>query len=156
PECDFHAPLMSLPAILGTTLATLPARVPYLATDPRVVERWRSMLVEAVGIGGDPGPATRGGAGGADPARPFLIGVAWQGSPTHGMDRWRSFPLAQLAPLAELPGVRLVSLQVGHGQDQVRALAGRFPIIELTGRRPRDFLDTAALISQLDLVVAAD
>jgi ADP-heptose:LPS heptosyltransferase len=52
--------------------------------------------------------------------------------------------------------VRLISLQTDHGLDQLPALAGRFPVIELTSRRPRDFLDTAAIVSHLDLVIAPD
>ncbi|SRR5579883_3069503 len=140
PDCDIHAPLMSLPAIFGTTLATLPASVPYLAVDPVLVEHWRTVLAEALG----PSPV----------ARPFLIGIAWQGSPANRADSWRSYPLAQLAPLAELPGVRLVSLQVDQGVDQIAALGGRFPVLELPSRRPRDFLDTAAIVTQLDLVIS--
>ena len=61
-----------------------------------------------------------------------------------------------VAPLAEIPGVRLISLQVGYGRDQIPALEGRFPIVELPSRRPRDFLDTAAIMTQLDLVIAPD
>jgi hypothetical protein len=152
PDCHVHAPLMSLPAILGTTLETLHARVPYFGVDPLLVDHWRSVLAGALAAAG---PAVLPAADGQI-AEPFLIGVAWQGSPIHPGDCWRSFPLAQLAPLAELPGVRLVSLQVGYGREQIPALEGRFPIIELPSRRPRDFLDTAAIMTQLDLVIAPD
>ena len=61
-----------------------------------------------------------------------------------------------MAPLAEVPGVRLISLQAGHGTDQIAALGGRFPVVELPGRRARDFSETAAIVSQLDLVIAPD
>ena len=94
--------------------------------------------------------------GNGRPARPFLIGIAWQGNPAHRTDRWRSFPLAQFAPLAELPGVRLISLQTDHGLDQLAPLAGRLPITELTGRRVRDFTETAAIMTHLDLVITPD
>src|SRR5262249_23763137 len=86
--------------------------------------------------------------------RPFRIGIAWQGSRENDADRWRSYPLDQLAPLAALPGVRLISLQVGDGTEQIAALGGRFPVIELPGRRGRDFGETAAIASLLDLVVS--
>ena len=76
-------------------------------------------------------------------------------SPTHLNDHWRSFPLARLLPLARLPGVRLINLQVDHGPDQLRTLNGQFPVIELSSR-PRDFVDTAAVVSQLDLVITPD
>ncbi|HZW29725.1 MAG TPA: tetratricopeptide repeat-containing glycosyltransferase family protein [Isosphaeraceae bacterium] len=159
PDCHVHAPLMSLPTILGTTLETLPARVPYLGVDTLLVHHWRSVLASALVTAGQAflSDSERQSGLSAPPlARPFLIGVVWQGSPSHPGDRWRSFPLTQLAPLAELPGVRLVSLQVGHGREQIAALGGRFPILELPGRRPRDFLDTAAIMTQLNLVVAPD
>jgi hypothetical protein len=104
PDCELHAPLLSLPALLGTTLANLPARVPYLRTDPLLVEFWRSKLAAAIGV--EESQLARDEAHGnarADERRPFLIGVAWQGNPKHTCDRLRSFPLARLAPLAELP-----------------------------------------------------
>jgi Flp pilus assembly protein TadD len=149
PGCHVQAPLPSLPAIFGTTLATLPADVPYFRLDPLVVERWRSKLTEA--LAADSG---RGAA--APPSRPLLIGVAWQGKSTHPFDRWRSFPLDALAPVAALPGVRLVSLQAEDGLEQLRARTARFPVIELSSSKPRDFQDTAAIIRLLDLVIAPD
>jgi Flp pilus assembly protein TadD len=152
PNCQVHASLMSLPAIFGTTMATVPSTIPYLFNDPVVLERWESELTGAVRAADGPAEWSAGG-----PRRkPFLIGVAWQGSPDHLNDRFRSFPLACLAPLAERPGVRLVSLQIDHGVEQVRSFAGRFPVIELKKSRPRDFLDTAAIVSQLDLVITPD
>jgi hypothetical protein len=90
------------------------------------------------------------------PGRPFLVGIAWQGDPTQGSDRWRSFPLERFAPLAALPGVQLISLQVGPGTEQLAALGGRFPVIELPGRSGGDFDETAAIAAQLDLVIAPD
>jgi Flp pilus assembly protein TadD len=155
PHCDVHASLMSLPALLGTTQATVPARVPYLFNDPVVLDRWRSVLAGALGADYGVGRESSHQTAGTRPGRPFLVGVAWQGSPTHLNDHWRSFPLAQLLPLAKLPGVRLINLQVDHGLDQLRAMAGQLPIIELNSS-PRDFSDTAAIVSQLDLVITPD
>ena len=158
PDCHIHAPLLSLPSIFGTTLATLPAHVPYLATDPALVEHWRSELARALGMDGPIGAKAGGGSGFSGRSRPFLIGIVWQGNPDHRYDRWRSFPLAQFAPLAELPGVRLISLQTDDGLDQLAPLAGRLrsPIVELSGRRGRDFTETAAIMTHLDLVIAPD
>jgi tetratricopeptide (TPR) repeat protein len=150
PNSHIHAPLFSLPALLGTTLSTLPARVPYLVNDPVLVEHWRSELARVIGME----TVTR--ADGGQPKRPFLIGIAWQGNPSHQTDRWRSFPLSQLAPLAELPGVRLINLQTDDGLDQIAPFAGRLLINELTGRRLFDFAETAAIVANLDLVIAPD
>ena len=65
------------------------------------------------------------------------------------MDRWRSFPLASFAPLARLPGVRLVSLQIGDGVDQLNAADRPFPVIDLPNRTGRDFMETAAILTSL-------
>jgi Flp pilus assembly protein TadD len=155
PSFELHAPLMSLPAILGTTQSTVPARVPYLPTEPIIVERWRQALAEAIGEDPHARPGSRGQRE-AEVVRPFLVGVAWQGSPGNPMDHFRSFPLAALAPVAEVPGVRLVCVQAVDGLEQIPVLNGRFPIFELKSRRPRDFMDTAALLSLLDLVITPD
>jgi Flp pilus assembly protein TadD len=136
PDCHIQAPLMSLPAIFGTTMGTIPAVVPYLFPDACQVEHWRSVLTRVRG------------------ADPQLVGIAWQGRPENAADHWRSFPLERMAPLASVPGVRLISLQVGQGTEQVAALGGRFPVVELLGRRGRDFSETAAIASLLDLVIA--
>jgi len=156
PDCHVHAPLLSLPAVLGTTLATLPARVPYLVTDAVLVEHWRSELYRAIGIDGEASGADAAGSSRSRPAKPFLIGIAWQGSPARRMDHWRSFPLTHFAPLAELPGVRLISLQTEHGLDQLDGSARRFPTTVLTGRRGRDFMETAAIMTHLDMVITPD
>jgi hypothetical protein len=134
----------------------VPARIPYLPAEPIVVERWRHALAEAMGE--DPGsqPSGRGDREADNGDRPFLVGVAWQGSPKNPMDHFRSFPLAALAPVADVPGVRLVCVQAVDGLDQIPALNGRFPIIQVESRRPRDFTDTAALLSLLDLVITPD
>ncbi|HKI19044.1 MAG TPA: tetratricopeptide repeat protein, partial [Isosphaeraceae bacterium] len=156
PECHVHAPLMSLPAIVGTTLATLPAQVPYLFADRALVDHWRSELAGALKLAAGANSRVPERSGLGEPARPFLIGIAWQGRPEHDGDRWRSFALAQFAPLADLPGVRLISLQVGDGRDQAQATGGRFPVIDLPGRRGRDFSETAAIMCSLDLVISPD
>ena len=134
PEFDIYAPLLSLPGLLGTTLATVPVDVPYLAADPGRVAHWRHELGSVAG---------------------FWIGIAWQGSPRHRRDRFRSIPLSQFAPLADIEGVRLLGLQKGFGRDQLAALEGRFPITDL-GDHLGDFLETAAVLRSLDLVIADD
>jgi Flp pilus assembly protein TadD len=155
-ECHMQAPLLSLPAIFGTTLATIPARVPYLFPEPTMVEHWRPVLDHLRRQAFGAGPVAPDVSTGEERNRPFLVGIAWQGEPNQGSDRWRSFPLARFAPLAALPGVRLICLQVGPGTEQVSELGGRFPVVELPGRGGLDFSETAAIVAQLDLVIAPD
>jgi tetratricopeptide (TPR) repeat protein len=131
PAFDVHAPLMSLGGILGTTLETIPTPIPYLHADPDRVAKWKAE------IGGDA----------------FKVGVAWQGSLGHKGDRWRSVPLDLFAPLADVPGVRLVSVQKGPGVEQIAAVD--FRVLDVGSRRS-DFADTAALLQALDLVVSID
>ena len=137
PPFDVQAPLLSLPGILGTTLQTIPADVPYLRADPALVEFWRQELNSLDG---------------------FKIGIAWQGNPLYPADKFRSIPFHHFEKLARVPKVRLVSLQKGPGCEQIQAGAERIPILELGDRLDAKgaFLDTAAIMMNLDLVVTVD
>jgi hypothetical protein len=138
PACDGHAPLVSLPGLLGTrTPEDIPASVPYVHPDPALVSAWAEH-VRAI-----PG---------------FRVGVCWQGSPTNPEDRRRSFGPAPLAPLAAVPGVTLISLQKGEGAGRRTEVAGQFPIRALDGldEESGPFMDTAAVMRHLDLVVTCD
>jgi hypothetical protein len=134
PPFDVHVPLMSVPGILQVDLASIPTRVPYLAADPADVDRWQATLADRQGL---------------------RVGIAWQGNPRYRWDRLRSIPVAQFAPLFQVPGTSWVSLQKGPGADQLAAIAGQFDVLDL-GPRLGDFADTAAVMRHLDLVIACD
>ena len=129
---ELQTPLMSLPLAFGTQLETVPASIPYLATDPDRVTRWRHRL---------------------GPAKPFRVGLAWSGNPALKSDAVRSAPLAALAGLA-LPGVEFISVQKDMRQSDAQAAAALG--IRHFGDDLTDFADTAALISLLDLVISVD
>lgn len=134
---DFRVPLMSLPRLFNTTLETIPAPIPYLAPFDDRVERWRARL-------------------GADG---FKVGINWQGNPAFQDDKRRSAPLRHFAPLARFPGVRLISLQKIHGLDQLQNLPEGMTV-ETLGEDyepggPDAFLDAAAVMANLDLVVSS-
>ena len=138
PPFDAHAPLMSLPLILGTTLETVPAEVPYVSVEEQLVSRWRERL---------------------DAHRGFKVGIAWQGSTHYNADNYRSIPLRHFAPLAEVAGVQLFSLQTGEGSEQLAELAGEFPVTDFGpefDRTSGPFMDTAAVMKSLDLVISSD
>jgi len=83
------------------------------------------------------------------------IGVCWAGSPSHRQDAFRSFRAAELAPLAAVPVVTLVNLQKGKETEQLADVP--FFVVDLGPEYAAgDWLDTAAVISQLDLVVTPD
>ncbi len=126
-------PLLNLPRALGLTPQQYGGRIPYLAADRERRARMRARI-------GDQG---------------LRIGIVWQGNPAAPVDANRSAPLAAFAPIAAIPGVRMFSLQKGPGEEQQAA----FPLDrlgpELDGG-PDWFLDTAAAIEALDLVVTVD
>jgi hypothetical protein len=89
------------------------------------------------------------------------VGLVWQGNPTYRADDQRSIPLARLLPLAKMEGVDLYSLQKHHGREQLLAFErGATPVpTDLGGTLDDDgaaFLDTAAVLRALDLLVTSD
>ncbi|WP_207462748.1 tetratricopeptide repeat protein [Azospirillum sp. SYSU D00513] len=137
PPFDVFAPMMSLPRLLGTGAELFGGAVPYLRAD---LQRRRSWAERLSAEAGD--------------AR-LLCGLVWAGRPAHGNDRRRSMALERLRPLSSVPGVRLVSLQIGPAAEQARGWREERRIIDVSGEL-RSFTDTAALIMELDLVVTVD
>jgi FkbM family methyltransferase len=134
---DFQCALISLPLWFGTDLESIPNQVPYLEPEEGLARRWKQII-------GDTG---------------FKIGIAWQGNPQGKADRGRSFPLSELASLSRLPGVRLISLQKHHGLDQLAGLPVGTMVETLSGgfdNGPDAFIDTAAIMSNLDLIITSD
>lgn len=127
PEFDCHAPLLSLPYLFGSTCETIPAHIPYLAAPAQRLAFWQSVV-----------PATDN----------LRVGLCWAGKSYP--DPGRRCPPGFLAPLAGLPGVTWVSLQIAE-----KEFRQPFPLVDLT-MLVQDFADTAALIEQLDLVITID
>jgi FkbM family methyltransferase len=138
PVFDVAVPLLSIPGLLRTTASSIPASIPYLSAAPHLVARWRARLASLPG---------------------YKVGIAWQGSAGFHADRQRSIPLAAFAPLGAVPGVHLISLQKGYGAEQVAQLRGAFEVVDYAHELDEvegPFMDTAAIIANLDLVVTAD
>ncbi len=142
PAIDFQLPLLSVPFVLGLDEARIAGQTPYLRADPARVEAWGKRL----------------------PRGEFRIGLAWQGNPRRKIDKGRSIPLAAFAPLGRIPGVRLISLQKHQGVEQLAGLPPDMRVASLgpefdgdiSGGGLDGFLDSAAAMMHLDLIVTSD
>jgi len=145
PAFDLHAPLMSLPYILKTTIDTVPTDIPYLYANPALVEHWKKARLSS--------------------DKNIKVGICWQGNNQYSTPMLRatvalkSIDINKLNPLATVPGVSIYSLQKTAGTDQLKTLPPEFTIHtfgddfdESNGR----FMDTVAVIKNLDLVITVD
>lgn len=138
-QFDLHAPLLSLPHLLGIAAEAVGQGVPYLTAPEALLQKWRTLL---------------------PPTSKFRIGLAWRSTVFRDdllvtkSKIEKSMPLAALRPFGALTGVELVSLQVADGAEETGSVSG----MRLTDHTAQieDMADTAALIEQLDLVVSID
>jgi tetratricopeptide (TPR) repeat protein len=133
PDFDLHCPLLSLPLAFGTQLETIPSATPYLRVPSQAVEKWKDRL----------GAKTRP-----------RIGLAWSGGSIHKNDRNRSIGLSALLPLLSF-NASYVSLQRDVRASDASVLRQRSDIIHF-GDELKDFSDTGALISNMDLIISVD
>jgi len=129
---NLHAPLLSLPRLLGTDLDSIPAKVPYI----QVPEGTSFRLRRPAG--------TR-----------LAVGLVWAGNPRNPVDALRSVPLRELLPLAAIPGVRLYSLQFGERAGDIARLGCAGLVTDLAPQTG-PFAETAAALRDLDLLITAD
>jgi len=129
---DLHCSMMSLPHLFGTTLQTIPNDVPYLTVPPAIAEKWESLLKES---------------------RRLKVGIVWAGHQTMGKDHLRSIDPKLFAPLMALDGIQYVNLQKFGSTQQLTSDASQ--VLDKMAEA-EDFLDTAALIGNLDLVISVD
>ncbi|MEC4986491.1 MAG: tetratricopeptide repeat protein, partial [Oscillatoria sp. PMC 1076.18] len=128
PDFDVQAPMMSLAHIFGTTLATIPNEVPYLQAKSR-----ENQLISV--------------------NNKFKVGIVWAGNPENWSDRWRSCSLKHFLSLLSIPGSEFYSLQKGKAAAELTQYDVK---IQDLSREINNFADTAAIISQLDLVITID
>jgi tetratricopeptide (TPR) repeat protein len=137
PRFDLQAALLSLPAIFHTELDSIPCAIPYLTAEPTRIESWRQRLA---------------------PYRGLRMGIAWRGSPAYHNNALRSIPLRCFEPLARVSGVRLFSLQKAERGESLGETSQSFQVVTLPGLDETGgaFMDTAAVMKNLDLVVTCD
>jgi tetratricopeptide (TPR) repeat protein len=138
PEVDLHCPMLSLPFAFRTEIDAIPARIPYLRAAPAAVDGWRYRIGQEISG--------------------LKVGLVWAGQSRKDTrafytDKRRSIDIAELLPLAGVPGVRWFSLQKDVPPSPESA--GAFAMTDLM-EHAADFADTAALIANLDLVVTVD
>jgi hypothetical protein len=116
---------------------TIPAKVPYISPENDLVRKWRDRL---------------GGDG-------FKIGICWTGSLTHLKGHQsRIFPVTSFEAVSKRPGVRLISLQKGDGEGDLKSLPPGMAIesFDDLDAGPDAFVDTAAVMTCVDLVITND
>src|SRR6516165_10766937 len=129
---DFHVALMSLPHRFNTEPLSIPNKVPYLKIEPHLETRWKDRIG----------------------TQSFKIGIAWSGRPTHKNDHNRSINLSLFLPLLDAQAT-FVSLQTDIRPNDAALLKEQKNILNF-GEELKDFSDTAAIISNLDLVISVD
>lgn len=140
PQHDARATLMSLPALLYDTESTMASNVPYLNADPTLVEFWKEPLHADKNI---------------------KIGICWQASVHNDVSRMpiarRGIPLTKLITLAQIPNISLYSLQKIEGLEQLKDIE-KYPNVMIPDSSfDKDpFMDTAAVMMHLDLVISVD
>jgi tetratricopeptide (TPR) repeat protein len=135
-QCD--CVLMSLPRLFRTRLETIPAQTPYLKVPGEPAQRWRRRLAAMNGV---------------------KVGLVWAGNPEHANDFRRSVDLKALAPVLSVRGASFVSLQVGPRAADIKKLSAtrkRGTAIEDLSPAFTDFVETAAAVEALDLVITVD
>ena len=141
PAYDIQIPILSLPLIFDTTLENIPAPIPYLYANKSLIKYWKQKLKKDTNI---------------------RVGLCWKAKPIHLEEHQRtcrSIHLKHFAPLADIPGVSFYSLQQVHGMEQLHEIPHNFIVKSF----PKDFdktngrfMDTAAVIKNLDLVISVD
>jgi tetratricopeptide (TPR) repeat protein len=132
---DLECPLMSLPAVFGTTVDTVPWAGAYLGAEARAAEQKRRQFPS---IGTGP-----------------RVGLAWAGNPRYKADRLRSVRVEKLLPLVRKPGITWISLQKGEAAKQLAGLPSDVLVLDGSSG-DKDLAETAALVATLDLVITTD
>jgi hypothetical protein len=134
PDFDWQCPLLSLPLAFGTELVTIPSGVPYLCAEANAAALWAERM----------------------PADTLRVGLAWGGNPKHARERQRSIPLRQLTCLTQIENTTFYSLQKGAAATALKTLSpDEISLVDLDAEQ-EDFADTAAIASNLDLIISID
>ena len=131
PHGDSVMALLDLPVLFGAKEGRVPNNIPYLRAPDKKTLR-------------SPAPGTR-----------IRIGICWGGNDSHANDHQRSMPVEMFMDLAALPGVELISLQKGRKSAELAECGGDYLVTDMA-LDLGDFGDTAALLTELDLLITVD
>lgn len=134
PDSDYHCYFCSLPSVFPANLDTLTG-TPYVTAAPWRRARFRALFQRY-------------------PAK-MRVGIVWSGSTSFQKNAERALPLDQLIHAVDIPGVQLFSLQKGLPEKELHGGGRRYNVVDLAPEL-NDFADTAAAISELDLVIMTD
>lgn len=135
PPHDIQIPLLSVPGVIGSTVGEIPQVVPYILPEEGRVLRWRRRLQGLNGL---------------------KVGICWQGNPKFASDEVRSVPLREFSIFPRDQDLALVSLQKAVGLEQLSNIDFPVQSLEPFDAPGEEFLDTAAIIANLDLVISSD
>ncbi len=136
---DAHCSLLDVADLLNLNASTIPAYEGYLRPSPNLVKFWEARMPKRPGV--------------------FRVGINWQGNPDHQADMFRSIPLKCFEQLSKIPNVELISLQSGFGVEQIAQWQGAKPLKTIEGEVDKTsgaFMDTAAILKHLDLLITSD
>jgi Tfp pilus assembly protein PilF len=137
-DWDFWTPPFSIAYYCQTRIDSIPADIPYLRVDDRLISKWSAAISCA------------------SPASNLRVGLVWKGNPCFENDADRSLPhLNTLEPLGAIPGVSFFALQKGAGEDEAANPPAGLPLVNL-GAQIADFADTAAIVANLDVIICVD
>ncbi len=144
PKTDFYLPLASLPSCFYWRPGDTPNEFPYLFPEIHRVQFWKRRLSREQPFGNKPR---------------MRVGISWQGYPKFPADRLRSIPLFFFEPLFGLNDIQFVSLQQNFGTEQLDDFRSKSNLVDIGEELDREggaFLDSIALMRQLDLVITSD
>jgi len=132
PPHDYKIPYLCIPRICQTQVKTIPTNIPYIFADTRLVTHWKKQFDH----------------------KTINIGICWHGDPAHGSGKF--MPLKYFVQLAQIPRVKLYSLQRINGLDQITQDAPITLFDESFDTKHGSFMDTAAVMKCLDVIITVD
>ncbi|MBT4836867.1 MAG: tetratricopeptide repeat protein [Methylococcales bacterium] len=132
-DFDLYIPLLSLPGLFNVNAENIPYYEGYVSLDQQEVDMWKSQFG----------------------SQKKHVGIVWSGSPKHPKDCDRSCTIERFLKFKQFPNIQLHSLQIGDSAQQLDKVKNDI-YIKRYDHRIKDFIHTASIIANLDLVITVD